>query len=216
MKTKEGIPINMEETKMYIHYSDKEILNVEFSYLIFNVDSINKKFGDLADFVAKYNLWGKTNGKLYILNEMVQPHDRLHHLIYTTLKPLGFKQYDDFVLGYEQLIKGANGYVSPLLDKDIPGMEDVEWLGSIITREGNFVWYREIEDWETYLEWRLENQPQFSIGYYQMLLIKYFEKHEPHKLKFEPKIIEHRGDKVIFGMKKHKGYLATKIDALLE
>src|SRR5690554_2548543 len=206
----------MEETKMYINFSEQEILKVEFSYLIFNVESINKKFGALSDFVAKYNLWGETNGKLYILDEMVQPHDRLYHLIYTSLKPLGFKEFDDYVMGYEQLTVGVKGAISPLVDKDIPGMEDVEWLGSMITREANFVWYRKIEDWETYLEWRQENQPQFQIGYYQMLLIKYFEKHDPYKLKFEPKIIEHRGDKVIFGMKKHNGYLVTKIDALLE
>src|SRR5690606_8706706 len=125
----------MEAPKIFINYSDKEILKLEFSYLIFKVESINKKFGSLADFVAKYNLWGETNGKLYVLDEMVQPHDRLVHLIYTTLNPLGFIEFEDYVFGYEQLTRGVKGEISPLVGKDIPEMEDAEWLGSIITRE---------------------------------------------------------------------------------
>ena len=36
-------------------YTDKENLKVVFSYLIFNVASINKKYGSLSKFINDFN-----------------------------------------------------------------------------------------------------------------------------------------------------------------
>jgi hypothetical protein len=64
----------MNESNISIHYTDKENIRVVLSYLIFNVDSINKKYGALSTFFNDFELYGETNGRLYILSEMVQPH----------------------------------------------------------------------------------------------------------------------------------------------
>lgn len=197
----------MEKSIANINYLDRESLKVEFSYLIFNIESINKKFGSLTQFVIRHKLWGETNGKLYVLHEMVQPHVRLSKLVYSTLKHLGFKEYKDFVFGYEQLTTGVHGSHSTLINKEIPGLKKANWLGSIITHEGNFVWYRNIDDWKAYLDWRQEAYPQRYMDYYQMLLIKYLEKHNPEKLIFNPIVIELRYEKLLFGMRKHCGVL---------
>ncbi len=53
-------------------YTDKENLKVVFSYLIFNVASINKKYGSLSKFINDFDLGGMTNGKLYAIAEMAQ------------------------------------------------------------------------------------------------------------------------------------------------
>jgi hypothetical protein len=58
------------------------------------------------------------------------------------LKPMGFKENEDYALGYEQLTRGVRGSVSSLLNKDIPDLINADWLGSRITHEGNFVWYK--------------------------------------------------------------------------
>jgi len=130
-----------------IYYTDQDSLNVTFSYLIFIVESINQKYGCLASFVEKYKLWGETNGKLYILCEMVQPHDILDTLIYSKLAHLNFKESEDYVFGYEQLTAEVNGYISDLKDpEEIPALKDVDWLGSFITKEKNIVWCRNLED----------------------------------------------------------------------
>jgi hypothetical protein len=50
----------MENYKDHANYSTKENLKVVFSYLIFNVESVERKYGCL------FKLTGQTNGKLYI------------------------------------------------------------------------------------------------------------------------------------------------------
>lgn len=197
-----------------INYLDSESLKVEFSYLIFKVESVNRRFGSLAQFAIKYNLRGETNGKLYVLNEMVQPHTELSKLVYSTLKHLHFKEYEDYVFGYEQMTRGVKRAESPLVNKEIPFLKKVNWLGSVITHQGNFVWYRPVEDWKTYLEWRQESYPQMYLDYYQMLLIRYFEKYNPNKLVFNPRVIELRYENLSFGMRKHYGILNIKKELL--
>lgn len=204
----------MEQSFSRIKYIDSECLQVTFSYLIIKVESINQKFGQLSEFSLKHDLYGATNGKLYILAEMVQPHQGLIDLITKVLKPLGFNSNEDYVLGYEQLTAGARGETSPLLNKDIPDLEGVNWLGSIIKHKGNFVWFRDVHNWEVYSEWRQEEHPQMGLGYYQMVLTKYLKKYNPEKLVFDPKVIEFRNEEILFGMSKHKGVLQLKKETL--
>jgi hypothetical protein len=49
-----------------------------------------------------------------------------------------------------------------------------------------------------------------EIKKYQRLLIQYFKKSHPEKLKFQPKVIEFRKHKVVFGMMKHMGRCSIK------
>ena len=213
----------MKESKIGVYYTNREVLQVTFSYLIFNVESIDKKFGGLADFVAKYNLWGETNGKLHIMNEMVQPHDRLLTLIKGIKINIKLVEKVDYVLGYEYLTIGAKGYVSPLLNKEIPEFENVDWLSSVITHQGNYVMYNNYpNEINSNIKIMLENQlndakttiyEAYSSTYikckvklhYQHLLIKYIQKKAPDRLKFNPKVSEVNKDIVEFGMVKHMG-----------
>jgi hypothetical protein len=197
-----------------IFYTDQDSLNVTFSYLIFKVESINQKYGSLASFVEAYELWGETNGKLYILCEMVQPHDMLATLIYSTLSNLDFKEYEDYVFGYELLTSGVDGYDSDLKDpEEIPALKDVDWLGSFITKEKNIVWYRNIEDWDIYAEWRKENHPQYRFNEFQLLLMKYYER-EDSRLSCEPILIEFRYDDVIYSFKSYKEVYKIRFETL--
>ena len=147
---------------------------------------------------------GETNGKLYILSEMVEPHDSLATLVYTTLAHLNFKKYEDYVFGYEQITAGVKGKRSPLLDKDIPSLKDVKWLGSVITKSGNFVWYRNIKDWETYAEMRQKVHPQWRFNMFQLLLKIYYKKVKREKTLEKPILIEFRYDDVIYSFKGHE------------
>ena len=196
-----------------IYYSDQDSLKVTFSYLIFKVESINDKFGSLASFVEKYELMGETNGKLYILSEMVEPHDSLATLVYTTLADLNFKKHKDFVFGYEQITAGVKGKRSALLYKDIPSLKNVKWLGSVITDSGNFVWYRNIKEWETYAEWRKKVHPQRDFNMFQLLLKIYYKKVKKEKCP-EPILIEFRFDDVIYSFKGHKDIFKMKFEKL--
>lgn len=204
----------MKNSNNRIKYVDSECLQVTFSYIIIRVKSINENFGQLFKFADENDLYGTTNGKLYILEEMVEPHQRLISLVTNLLKPLNLYENEDYVLGYEQLVHGARGSITPYLNKDIPALDEINWLGSIIKRKGNFVWNREVDNWEMYSDWRQKVHPQFILDYYQMLLKKYFETYHPDKLVFEPKVIELRSENVVFGLKKHYGVLHLGKDKL--
>ena len=145
---------------------------------------------------------------------MVQPHDMLATLIYSTLAHLNFKEYEDYVFGYELLTVGVDKYNSDLKDpEEIPALKDVDWLGSFITKEKNFVWYRNLEDWETYAEWRKENYPQYRFNEFQLLLKKYYER-EDSPLSCEPILIEFRYDDVIYSFKGSKEVFKIKFETL--
>ena len=134
----------MEKEIIELHYEDKELIKIEFTVLITRVESINKKFGSLHDFVNKYELYGYTNGKLFIIQEMMIPPPYLYSLINEVLTPLGFKDKKDFVLTFDRLVQSGDldKEECHLLGKEIPECMNVDWLRSIITRKGNFVWYK--------------------------------------------------------------------------
>ena len=206
----------MENSSNRIKYADSECLQVIFSYIIIRVKSINENFGQLSKFADENDLYDTTNGKLYILDEMVEPHQRLISLVTNVLMPLNLYENEDYVLGYEQLVHGARGYITPYLNKDIPALAEINWLGSVIKRKGNFVWNREVDNWELYSEWRQKVHPQSDFDYYQMLLKKYFETFHPDKLVFEPKVIEVRNENVVFGLKNDGGVSQINIEILRE
>jgi hypothetical protein len=127
--------------RQYINFIDNDKLTISFSALIFNVESINAKFGDLSTFVEKFDLYGKTNGKLYILIEMNEPPYHLYELIDVKLASFNFKEKVDYIIASEQLVYGVRNTITPLINKPIPECEDVQWLGSKICFDGNFVWF---------------------------------------------------------------------------
>jgi hypothetical protein len=133
----------MENDIRELDYQDKKFIKIYFTVLIIRVESINKKFGSLHDFVNRYDLCGYTNGKLFWLNEMMQPPPYLYSIIDDILTPLGFKEKNDFVLTFERLVRSdRDTEEGSLLGKVIPECLNVDWLGSIITKRGNFIWHR--------------------------------------------------------------------------
>jgi len=205
----------MTEPQARIEYIDSNHLKVSFSYLIIKVESVNEKFGLLSDFAKKNNLYGYTNGRLYVFDEMVQPHTRLLDLIETVLEPIGLIQHRDYALGYEQLTRGVKYQDSNTLDEDLPDLAKSEWLGSILKPEGNFIWYRDLNDWKSYSEWRNGVFRQRYIEYYQILLLKYFEEYYSDKLKFEPTVIEFRGNNLVYGLVKQSEFFVIPKDLLI-
>ncbi len=126
-----------------LDYLDRERLKISFSTLIIRVSSINKYYGPLADFVKQAELFGVTNGKIYLMAEMMEPPYGLYNLVDHHFIPLGLEEGRDYVFVTEQLSMEVGGNINPLLNKPIPELEKINWLDSIITPEGNYVWHTE-------------------------------------------------------------------------
>lgn len=140
---------SMETTSNYIDYIEEEQLKIVFTTLVIRVKSINKYFGSLHDFCSTYKISGLSNGKLFALADMMQPSGYLNAIIDEQLIPLGFTYKEDCVILYEQLTEGVERYKEQHHDYAHPETYDIKWLGSLVTRKGNFVWevnYEELND----------------------------------------------------------------------
>ena len=63
----------MPEETSNVTYIDNDTMNIVFSALIINVESVNRKYGTLNDFLNQYALPGETNGKLFMTSEINKP-----------------------------------------------------------------------------------------------------------------------------------------------
>jgi len=86
----------MKEKQSKLKYIDEDVLRSEFPELIFNVSYINEHFGDLSQFVEKYNIPGITNGKIFIHENTEENPINTKDIIITVLNPLGFKDKKDY------------------------------------------------------------------------------------------------------------------------
>jgi hypothetical protein len=68
------------------------------------------------------------------------PYD-LSKLVYDRVRWTGIQEKEDYVFGQDYLVNGAGGYVTPLLNCEIPELREIKWLGSTITNKGNYVWH---------------------------------------------------------------------------
>ncbi len=59
------------------------------------------------------------------------------------LIPKGLKEKEDFIIAYEQLIHGVQYELNSDLGKSLPELKNIDWLSSIIAKDGNWVWYKE-------------------------------------------------------------------------
>lgn len=126
-----------------LEYLDRDRLKISFSTLIIRVSSINKYFGQLSEFVREADLYGVTNGKIHLMAEMMEPPYGLYNLADNHLIPLGLEEGRDYVFVTEQLVTGVDGKTGALLNQPIPDLEKIFWLDSIITKDGNYVWYQD-------------------------------------------------------------------------
>jgi hypothetical protein len=130
----------MEQSNAFLEYEDKEVLKISFSTLIIRVESLNQKYGSLARFAEASNLWGVTNGKIYILSEMMMPPPSIDKIIEELLHPMGMVHEEDFAFTYEYLL-GKCEISRQRVNKPIPAIENISWLGSKVNYDGNFIWH---------------------------------------------------------------------------
>jgi hypothetical protein len=97
-------------------------------------------FYRLSDFCNEYNLSGITNGELFLQYFMFYPQDLLTELATNVFDPSGIEFKLDCLLVKEELIYGVRGQDFEVSDKPIDELKGIEWLGSRVDRNGNWVW----------------------------------------------------------------------------
>lgn len=136
--------------------SEKE-LSITFTSLIIRVESLKRNGMSLNEFCTKHNLWGKTNGELWVISSMQTPSAELENVITKSLIPNGLEESRDYVQLIEQLTEGVNRpYAFDVLEsgehhkeeinvlgKPIPGSEKIPWLITEIRKDGNWAWKAE-------------------------------------------------------------------------
>ena len=99
------------------------------------------KFQNIENFVAKYNCKGETNGKLLIYSEKENPAIRLQSFADEVLITNGLLPKEDFVFIKAKVMDGFHYEHSAFIGIEHTDCKNIKWLGSIITNEGNFIWY---------------------------------------------------------------------------
>ncbi len=125
---------------MGIAYVDKEELPIYFFAMVIRVRSINRKVGSVEAFHRLLDREMLTNGKLLLMFEMVYPPIDFPVIWEEFLSPRGFKIDTDIVFLEEQLVHGVDGAESCYPD-EIPGSEEIPWLKTRVSEDGNFAWY---------------------------------------------------------------------------
>lgn len=116
-----------------INYLDIDILSVSHFAIIIRVDSITRLIsGGIKQFVEYKDVYGATNGRLFIMSEMRDNPIIIDHLYTDILQPKGFEAKKDFVYGYSSLYAKKDNW------KPIEWCI-VSWLESIITPSGLYV-----------------------------------------------------------------------------
>jgi len=122
---------------MAIEYRRSKRLRVIFYSLIINASKIKEVFGSMRAFGKRYDLTGVTNGEILIMYFMSYPDD---DLIADILESNGFEYKRDFVLAEEELTSGVRNIPSPGLNHPLSCLKDIIWLGSILKKDGNWIW----------------------------------------------------------------------------
>ena len=121
-------------------------LAITFFSLVINVDSIERIGHSADEFCDEHNLWGITNGKLWVMSSMTIPSEELENVIENILIPKGLEEIKDYVVLTEQLtesVKSSNHKDTHGIGKQIPGSEQVQWLSTEIKSNGNWIWKKE-------------------------------------------------------------------------
>jgi hypothetical protein len=126
-----------------LKFLNQERLKIVHTCLIIRVQSINEIFGiSVRDFVEKFNLWGVSNGKILLMADMMYPSEELGRVVSDILDVNGFIREIDWAVSYERNCY-YEPYESGYLFKEIPELEEITWLESIMLEDGNWIWYKE-------------------------------------------------------------------------
>lgn len=118
-------------------------LKVHCSSLILNYSSIAGNVDELREFQRNVKCNLVTNEELIITHDMMVPSEKFELIIEEVLLPNSLKWGEDFIIADEQMLYGYGDQVTPLLNKELPELVNLQWLNSEITWEGNLVWSRE-------------------------------------------------------------------------
>jgi hypothetical protein len=118
-------------------------LKVHCSSLILNYSSIAGNVDELREFQRNVKCNLVTNEELIITHDMMVPSEKFELIIEEVLLPKSLKWGEDFIIADEQMLYGYGEQVTPLLNKELPELVNLQWLNSEITWEGNLVWSRE-------------------------------------------------------------------------
>jgi hypothetical protein len=118
-------------------------LRVVHSSLIIRGHSIYEATGlNILQFARKHDLAGATNGGIWLMAEMAFPWDYLEQVAVEILQKNGLEEKEDFILTYERDCY-SNPFESGYLYRDIPELEGLDWVDSIILETGNWIWQKE-------------------------------------------------------------------------
>ncbi|MBE0654651.1 MAG: hypothetical protein IH594_12680 [Bacteroidales bacterium] len=127
--------------KSKLKYVNDTMLEALFSFMVIRVESIRKRFGSARDFAIGNDISGVTNGKLVVVYDMTEPPPYLYKLVDEVLEPAGMKEYDDYVIAFEQMsTKHLFKWYPSNINDPIPICDKAPWLGSIVSDIGNYVW----------------------------------------------------------------------------
>jgi hypothetical protein len=119
-----------------------ERLRILHSALVIRAGAITSKTNqNIIEFSTKYNLPGVTNGRVWVMAEMEFPWDYLQRVAVDILQKNGLVEKWDYVLTYERDCY-SNPFESGFLYRDIPELEGLDWIESIILETGNWAWSR--------------------------------------------------------------------------
>jgi hypothetical protein len=102
-------------------------------------------FGDVKNFAKKYDITGVTNGELLVLYFMSYPDEYFEKLIVRVFEPNGFELNNDYLLVQEELALGVIGRSSESLNHPISCLEGINWIGSVLKKDGNWVWKNDLK-----------------------------------------------------------------------
>ncbi len=120
-----------------IKYIDQDKMKIRFSTFIFNVESINEKFGGLTLFAETYGLTGETNGRIFYLYSKVKPTPEVYERFDNSFSPLGL------IIGVDYFYF----YTHPESEEELehPSSINISWLEGKIREDGNYVCFKNPE-----------------------------------------------------------------------
>ena len=144
---KQELAKKVRKNKVYtLKKIEEDEVKLVFVSLIVNVESIKRVYGELKDFVQEYQIDGYTNGKLFMISDMMGPSEEINHVVVNCLRPLGLKARTDFVVAEEVMVNSLNDFRDGVnlsyWNKEHPQLLHLDWLGSICLNDGNWIWHK--------------------------------------------------------------------------
>ncbi len=119
-----------------VGFIDEEKIGLTFLSLVVKVRAINKKFpGGMKEFIKNKYVYGVTNGRLFIMCDMMSSPSPIDTVIEELFEPNGILYKKDFVFGLDEKCDSSN-YGKPLQWCDVP------WINSEILPDGNYVSFK--------------------------------------------------------------------------